>query len=85
MRFKDKLTLFQIIIEPCKEGGYFAYCPLLQGCHAEGETFGEAIDNLKDVIKMHLEVRKEKGEITPSVEIRSPHKINFQIPVPVGI
>ena len=85
MRFKDKLTLFQIVIEPCEEGGYFSYCPLLQGCHAEGETFGEAIDNLKDVIKAHLEIRKEMGEIIPSVEIKPSHKINFQIPVPVGI
>lgn len=85
MRFRDKLTLFQIVVEPCEEGGFFAYCPLLQGCHAEGETFGGAIDNLKDVIKVHLEIRKEKGEIIPSVEIKSFHKINFQIPVPVGI
>jgi predicted RNase H-like HicB family nuclease len=85
MRFKDKLTLFQIVIEPCEEGGYFAYCPLLQGCHAEGETFGEVIDNLKDVIKAHLEIRKGKGEIISSVEIKPSHKINFQISVPVGI
>jgi len=85
MRFKDKLTLFQIVVEPCEEGGYFAYCPLLQGCHAEGETFGEAIDNLKDIIRAHLEIRKERGEIISSVEIKSSHRINFQIPVPVGI
>lgn len=85
MRFKDKLTLFQIVVESCEEGGYFAHCPLLQGCHAEGDSFGEAVDNLKDVIKAHLEIRKEKGEIIPSVEIKSSHKINFQIPVPVGV
>lgn len=83
MKFKDKLTLYQIVVEPCEEGGYFASCPLLQGCHAEGKSFGEAIDNLKDVIKAHLEVRRAKGENIPFVEIKSPEKINFQIPVPI--
>jgi predicted RNase H-like HicB family nuclease len=83
MKLKDKLTLYQIVVEPCEEGGYFASCPLLQGCHAEGKTFGEAIDNLKDVIKAHLEIRQAKGEIIPFVEMKSSEKINFQIPVPV--
>ena len=83
MKPKDKLTLYQIVVESCEEGGYFAYCPLLQGCHAEGENFGEVIDNLKDVIKAHLEIRRAKGEIIPLVEIKSPQKINFQIPVPI--
>lgn len=83
-KLDDKLTLYQIIIEPCEEGGYFARCPLLQGCHADGETFGETIDNINDVIKVHLEVRMKKGEIVPLIEIRSPGKMNFQIPIPVN-
>jgi predicted RNase H-like HicB family nuclease len=61
MKFKDKLTLYQIVVEPCEEGGYFASCPPLQGCHAEGESFGEAVDNLRDVIKAHFEIRQAKG------------------------
>lgn len=85
MKLKDKLTLYQIVVEPCEEGGYFASCPLLQGCHAEGKSFGEAIDNLKDVIKAHLEIRRARGEIIPFVEMKSPEKINFQIPVPVCV
>ncbi|PIS13248.1 MAG: hypothetical protein COT67_02715 [Candidatus Tagabacteria bacterium CG09_land_8_20_14_0_10_41_14] len=80
---KNKLSFYQIVVEPCEEGGFFATCPLLQGCHAEGETFGEAIDNIKDVIQAHLDVRQENGEIIPSIEFKSFPKINFQVLVPV--
>ena len=45
------ISVYPVVIEPHEEGGYFAYCPLLQGCHAEGETYGEALDNIRDVIK----------------------------------
>lgn len=63
--------------------GFFASCPLLQGCHAEGDTFGEAVDNLENVIEAHLEIRQKKGEIVPFVEMNSYQNINFQIPIPV--
>ena len=55
----------RVIIEPCEEGGYFATCPCLQGCHAEGETYLEALENIQDVIKIHLESRAELGMLPP--------------------
>lgn len=42
-----------------EEGEYFVECALLQWCHAEGETIGEAISNIQDVIRIHKECRKE--------------------------
>jgi len=57
------IYFYPINIEPCEEGGYFAECPLLQGCHAEGETYGEVIDNIHDVIKEHVKLRKQYLEI----------------------
>jgi hypothetical protein len=35
-----------IEIELLEEGVYLASCPAIQGCHAEGRTIGEALDNL---------------------------------------
>ena len=43
--------LYPIIIEPCEEGGFFAKCPSIQGAHAEGETYAEAMENIESVIK----------------------------------
>lgn len=48
-------------IEPLDEGGYLAICPLIQGCHAQGETVSEALENLEDVAYQLIEIRKEDG------------------------
>jgi len=54
-----KIYLYPIKIEICEEGGILVICPALQGCYAEGETIEEAVDNLKDVIKIALEYKKK--------------------------
>lgn len=61
-----QLDLYPVTVEPHTEGGYFAFCPLFQGCHAEGETFGKAIDNMRDVISVHIEARKQFAEFVLS-------------------
>ena len=34
-------------VQPLEDSeGYLAICPILPGCHAEGKTYAEAIDNL---------------------------------------
>jgi predicted RNase H-like HicB family nuclease len=48
-------------VEPLEEGGYLAICELIQGCHAEGETVAEALDNLEDVARNLLELQREDG------------------------
>jgi predicted RNase H-like HicB family nuclease len=54
-----------IEIEPLEEGGYLAVCPLLQGCHAEGETVAEAIENVEDVARQLIELMREDGVPLP--------------------
>ncbi|MCD6233064.1 type II toxin-antitoxin system HicB family antitoxin [bacterium] len=71
-----KISLYPVIIEPCEEGGFFADCPSLQGCHAEGETYSEVIENIEDVIKAHIEIRKKHKEFVPSVMIRNQKGVN---------
>jgi predicted RNase H-like HicB family nuclease len=48
-------------IELLEEGGYLASCPAIQGCHAEGRTIGEALDNLQSVAHVIYELCREKG------------------------
>ena len=55
-----KIFLYPVAIESCEEGGFFADCLSLQGCHAQGETYVEVIENIEDVIKAHIEIRKGK-------------------------
>ncbi len=45
--------------------GYDVHCPLLPGCHSQGETVQEALENIKDAIKTYLEMvaDEEKGTL----------------------
>lgn len=78
-----KFYFFSITIESLKEGGFLASCPVLQGCQAEGETYTEAIENIQDVIKVHLEARKEHGEIVPEVSIPEKTDLRLTLPLPI--
>lgn len=55
---------FSVIVEKDEEG-YFASCHELQGCYTQGETYEEAIENIKDAISLHIEDRLESGEEIP--------------------
>jgi predicted RNase H-like HicB family nuclease len=50
------------------EDGYFAYCPILQGCHTQGKTYEKALQNIRDVIQLHIEDRLACGEEIPAME-----------------
>lgn len=61
---------FSIIVEK-DEDGYFVYCPDLQGCYTQGDTFEEAMANIKDAIKLHIEDRLASNEPITTSEIVS--------------
>lgn len=52
---------FSVVVEKDRDG-YFAFCPELQGCYTQGESYEEAMENIRDAIKLHVEDRIENGE-----------------------
>ncbi len=56
---------FSIVIEEDGDG-FYAYCPELQGCYTQGETYEEAMENIHDAIRLHVEDRLSRGEPIPS-------------------
>lgn len=54
-----------IVIESDSDG-YFVSCPSLQGCYSQGETYEEAVENIKDAIRLHIEDRRASGEAIPA-------------------
>jgi len=52
--------LLKVEVEPLEDGRYLAICPDFQGCHAEGDTVAEALENLEDVARIIIELCKEK-------------------------
>ncbi len=59
-----KLAPYDFVTQEDEGGMFVAECPALQGCYAQGKTFEEALNNIKDVIVMCIEeLREEKKEI----------------------
>jgi len=56
---------FTIVIERDEDGLYIASVPLLQGCYTQGDSYKEALENIKDAIKLHIEARQALGEPVP--------------------
>ncbi|MBF0606548.1 MAG: type II toxin-antitoxin system HicB family antitoxin [Candidatus Magnetobacterium sp. LHC-1] len=61
---------FPVIINKT-EYGYDAHCPLLRGCHSQGDTLEEAQENIKDAIKTYLAMIETelKGNTVYRVEV----------------
>ncbi len=50
---------FTAIIEEAPEGGYWAFCPEIQGANGQGETVEEARENLREALELILDDRRE--------------------------
>lgn len=46
---------FQTIFEPSEDGGFTVYVPSLPGCISEGDTYEEALANIREAIELYLE------------------------------
>lgn len=49
----------KIVFEPSDEGGYTVYVPALPGCISEGDTYEEAMTNIKEAIELYLEPEQD--------------------------
>lgn len=61
---------FTVILESDATGGYHVFCPALKGCHSEGETEAEAMENIQEAIELYLESLRAHGEPIPTRDVR---------------
>jgi len=61
---------YRIKLEKTEEG-YTVWCPGLPGCWSQGKTEEEALENIKDAIKLYLDAAEDltKETITRLVDI----------------
>ncbi len=69
---------FSVVIEKT-EDGYFAFCPELQGCYTQGETYEEILENIKDALRLHIEDRLKDGEKIPEFEMISLTSVEISV------
>jgi predicted RNase H-like HicB family nuclease len=66
-----------VVIEKDKSG-YYAFCPELEGCQSQGDTFEEVMSNIKEAIEAYVETLSEdeikealsKEIVSTNVEIK---------------
>ncbi len=68
---------YSVVVHEAEEGGYWIEVPALSGCYSQGETVEEALENVRDAIKLYLEVLQEDGTPIPKDE-----EIVFRVAVP---
>ncbi len=76
--FLMKQYHFPIVIEKDSDG-YFAFCPQLQGCYSQGETYEEARKNIQDAIRLHIEDRLAEREEVPSEQFVSLSTVDITV------
>jgi predicted RNase H-like HicB family nuclease len=57
---------YKVVLEPSKDGGYSVYVPSLPGCVSEGDSYQEALDNIREAIRGWLDVAQEFGDDIPT-------------------
>ena len=41
---------FKVVLQQGEDGGYIVSCPALPGCHSQGDSMEEALENIKEAI-----------------------------------
>ena len=65
----SKILSYKVILEPAEEGGYAAYAPSLPGCVSEGDTYEDALKNIKEAIKGWIDVSMKFGDRIPPSDV----------------
>ena len=52
---RKQIYNYTVLLEKEQDGGYHAFCPILKGCHSQGDTVEEAIENITEAVELYLE------------------------------
>jgi antitoxin HicB len=64
-----KTAKFLVTLEHDEDGFVVASCPALPGCHSQGKTKEEAIDNIREAISGYIASMRKHGESIPVTSV----------------
>ncbi len=56
----------QVVIYPGEDGYWVAECPSLPGCVSQGKTRDEAIENVRQAIRLYVTTLEEDNLLVPA-------------------
>ncbi len=63
--------MWKIILYPGQDEYWVAECPSLPPCISQGKTKEEAIANIKEAIKLYLDVLQDEGWLIPEDQLET--------------
>ena len=66
---------YTVILQRESDRGYVATVPALPGCVSQGDSRAEVLQNIAEVIELHLEDIREAGEPIPVETVREYVKV----------
>ncbi len=72
---KYKVFEYLAVFQEEKAGGFSVWVPELPGCASQGESFEEALKNIKEATELYLETAKIKSSASDD------YKRQFAIPI----
>lgn len=61
-KIKRDILKFNAVFLEEEDGGYSVNVPALPGCFSQGDTFEEAVANIREAIELYLKDEKENGD-----------------------
>ena len=61
----ELVTKFPVILETDEDGNVVATCPVLPGCHSQGKSKSQAIDNITEAIRGYVVSMRKHDESIP--------------------
>ena len=58
--FKYSKLQLPLFVEKDEDDFYVVECPLFEGCYSQGKTLDEALKNIREVIQLILEEKKNQ-------------------------
>ena len=57
---------YTVIIRRAPDDFYIASCPLIPEAHAQGESYEKCLANIKEVLELCIDYRRERSEEIPN-------------------
>jgi predicted RNase H-like HicB family nuclease len=70
-----------IICTPQSNGSYFAMCPELKGCFTQGDTYEEAVAQLKELVEITVREELAADEIAEILSAKAKIFSEFEVKV----
>ena len=77
-----KTKEFVVVIEEDEDGGYVGSVPNLPGCHSQGDTLDELMENMKEAVGLYLEALEMEKEPIVTGRFRGTQVIKVPLPSP---